>query len=92
MKITDVKIFKANQRKGVLGYANVVLDEDFIIRGITIVETQKSGRFLSMPSRVLRGTEKRAYRDMCHPLNDKIRKKLTDAVLKAFEEFENNED
>ena len=70
MKITDIKIFKAKQRGAVLAYANVILDSRFIIRGITLLENEKSGRFISMPSRQLRNQEKRAYRDVCHPLND----------------------
>lgn len=54
MEITNVKIFKTNQKGPVLAYANVVLAGKFIIRGITLLETEKSGRFISMPSRRLR--------------------------------------
>lgn len=85
MNITDVKIFKAKTRGPVLAYANVILDNKFIIRGITLVETEK-GRFISMPSRRLRNGE-RHYRDMCHPLNSDVREELTQAVFNAYEEF-----
>lgn len=85
MNITDVKIFKAKKRGSVLAYANVILDNKFIIRGITLVETEK-GRFISMPSRRLRNDE-RHYRDMCHPLNSDVREELTQAVFNAYEEF-----
>ena len=53
MEITDVRIFKARRKGAVLAYANVILDGKFIIRGITLVETEKNGRFISMPSRRL---------------------------------------
>ena len=55
MEITNVKIYKAKQRGPVLAYANVILDKQFMIRGITLIE--KDGRkFISMPSRrVLNG-------------------------------------
>lgn len=52
MNLTDIKIFKAKQRGAILAYANIILDDVFIIRGITLLEN-KNGRFLSMPSRKL---------------------------------------
>ena len=44
MEITNVKIFMAKRRGPVLAYANVILDNRFIIRGITLLETEKNGR------------------------------------------------
>lgn len=85
MKITDVRIYRAKKRNSVLAYANVILDNQFIIRGITLLE--KNGkRFVSMPARKLRD-EERPYRDICHPLNNKVRKELTEAIFIAYEEF-----
>lgn len=90
MEITDVKIFKARRKGVVLAYANVILDDKFIIRGITLVETEKNRRFISMPSRRLRNVEK-SYRDICHPLNSDIRAELTEKVFAAYDEFIENE-
>ena len=90
MEITDVRIFKARNRGAVLAYANVILDNKFIIRGITLLETEKSGRFISMPSRRLRNGE-RNFRDMCHPLNSEVREELTEAIFTAYDEFIENE-
>lgn len=90
MEITNVKIFKAKKRGPVLAYANVILDNKFIIRGITLVETEK-GRFISMPSRRLRDGE-RHFRDVCHPLNADVREELTNAIFTAYEEFIENEE
>ena len=90
MEITDVKIFKAKKSGPVLAYANVILDNKFIIRGITLLEKDK-GRFISMPARKLRDG-KRQYRDMCHPLNSDVRTLLTEAVFNAYEEFIENEE
>ena len=90
MEITNVKIYKAKQRGPVLAYANVILDKQFMIRGITLIE--KDGRkFISMPSRrVLNGD--RNFRDTSHPLNRIIRKDLTDAIFEAYEEFLESEE
>lgn len=85
MEITNVKIFRARQVGPVLAYANVILDNKFIIRGITLLEKDDK-RFISMPSRKLRIGE-RNFRDMCHPLNQDVRKELTETVFAAYEEF-----
>ncbi len=90
MEITNVKIFRARQNGPVLAYANVILDNQFIIRGITLLE--KDGRrFISMPSRRVRNGE-RNFRDTAHPLNHEIRKELTETVFEAYEEFLKNEE
>lgn len=86
MKITNVKIFKAKKRGPVLAYANVIFDNQFIIRGVTLLETEKNGRFISMPSRKLRGEEK-SFRDMCHPLTSDVRVELTDTIFNAYDEY-----
>ena len=90
MEITNVRIFRAKKRGPVLAYANVILDNQFIIRGVTLLETEK-GRFISMPSRRLRDGE-RHFRDVCHPLNSDIRTKLTEAVFEAYKEFIENQE
>lgn len=90
MEIKEIKIFKARQKGPVLAYANVILDNQFIIRGITLLETEK-GRFVSMPSRRLR-TGERHFRDVCHPLNSNVRTELTEAIFDAYDEFMENEE
>ena len=91
IKITDVKIFKIKQRGALLGYANIVLNNSFIIRGIKILESEKNGRFVAMPSRRLR-EEKRAYRDLCHPINQETREIITATIFNAYNELENIEE
>lgn len=84
MEITEIKIFKIKQRGALLGYANIVFNNSFIIRGIKILENEKNGRFVAMPSRRLR-QEKRAYRDLCHPINQEIRELLTKEIFSAYD-------
>lgn len=87
MNISDVKIFRTKKRGPVLAYANVILDNRFIIRGITLLETERAGRFISMPSRLLRNDNKRSYRDVCHPLNSNVRDELTETIFAAYDNF-----
>lgn len=89
MDITDVKIFKAKKRGPVLAYANIIIDNKFIIRGITLIEKGKR-RYVSMPARKIKGEGKK-YRDVCHPLNNELRRNLTIAIFEAYDEFEANE-
>ena len=91
MESTDIRIFKARRKGAVLAYANVILDGKFIIRGITLVETEKNGRFISMPSIRLRNGE-RSYRDVCHPLNSDVRTELTEKIFAAYDEFIESEE
>ena len=90
-KITEVRIFKIKQRGALLGYANIVINDCFTIKGIRILENERTGRFVAMPARRL-SREKRAYKDLCHPLNQEVRKELTDAVFEAYEEFLKSEE
>ena len=91
MEITDIKIFKIKQRGALLGYANVIFNNSFIIRGIQIFENERNGRFVAMPSRRLR-QEKRAYRDLCHPLNQETRELLTKEIFEAYDALEEKEE
>lgn len=87
INITEVRIFKIKKRGALLGYANIVLNNSFIIRGIKLLETEKTGRFVAMPSRRLR-QEKRAYRDLCHPLNQETRDLITKEIFNAYDNLE----
>ena len=69
----------------------IVINNSFIIRGIKILESEKNGRFVAMPSRRLR-EEKRAYRDLCHPINQETREIITATIFNAYDELENIEE
>lgn len=91
MEITNIKIFKSNRKAHVLAYANIVLDNQFIIRGITLLETERNGRFISMPSRRIKGI-RNSHRDIFHPLNNDVRTELTKIIFDAYDEsIENKE-
>lgn len=89
MEITEIKIFKTNLKAPVLARANIILDNCFIIRGITLLEGTH-GRFISMPSRRLKNRDNNAkisYRDVCHPINQDVRQNLTEKIFEAYDEF-----
>ncbi len=55
------------------------------------MENERNGRFVAMPSRRLR-QEKRAYRDLCHPLNQETRELLTKEIFEAYDALEEKEE
>lgn len=74
-----------DESKNTVGYADVVIDDAFVIHGVGIVE--KDGkRFVSMPSKVWKnkeGEEKR--RDVCHPIVTSARIEIQNAVFAAYD-------
>ena len=81
MKVTDVKIFKREDGEAFLGSASVVLDDDFVIYGIRVYD--KGGkRYILFPSRKV----KDKWVNICHPINKECRKKIEEAIFKAFDE------
>lgn len=90
LNITDVRVFKLKNKIGALiGFANIVINDNFAVKGIRIIETDK-GRFVAMPANRLRNrrNERYPYRDVCHPINQETRDAITNAVLEAFDKEE----
>ena len=80
MEITEVRITLRNEDK-LKAFANVTFDDEFVIRGLKIINGN-SGYFVSMPSRKRSdGT----HQDVAHPINNRMRQKIEEAVLTAYE-------
>jgi stage V sporulation protein G len=81
VEITEVRITLRNEDK-LKAFANVTFDEEFVIRGLKVINGT-NGYFVSMPSRKRSdGT----HQDIAHPINNRMRQKLESAVLEAYEE------
>ncbi len=79
MQITEVKVMLRNEPK-LKGFANVTFDNEFVVRGIKIIEGQK-GLFISMPSRRNRNGQ---HRDIAHPINNETREKIQNAIIEEY--------
>lgn len=79
MEITEVKVSLKGEHK-LKGFANVTFDNEFVVRGIKIIEGSK-GLFISMPSRKIRDKQ---YKDIAHPINNAAREKIQKAVLEEY--------
>lgn len=79
MQITEVKVSLRNEPK-LKGFANVTFDNEFVVRGIKIIEGQK-GLFISMPSRRRKDGQ---FRDIAHPINNAAREKIQKAIMEEY--------
>ena len=80
MEITEIRITLRDEPK-LRAFANVTFDDEFVIRGLKVINGRK-GFFISMPSR-RRGDG--SHHDVAHPINNAARKRLEDAILGAYE-------
>ena len=79
MEITEVKISLRDEEK-LKGFANITLDDMFVIRGLKIIHGLK-GYFIAMPNRRRNdGT----FKDIAHPIKSEFRKKMEQVILDKY--------
>lgn len=84
MKVTDIKI-KLKDEKKVKAIVEVTLDNQLIIHGIRLVQTDKAF-VITMPHFKGKGDK---YLDLVHPANANFRKYLTDEIVTKYQELVN---
>ena len=77
-KVTIKKIEKQKESK-LRGYADVLIDNKFVIHGIKIIQG-KEKLFIAMPDKKV---EDKFY-DIVHPINNEVREALETAILNEF--------
>ena len=68
-------------KENLKAYADVVLDESIMIKGISVVDG-KNGLFLNMPSR--KGADGNYY-DQVYPITKEFREELTKSVIDEYQ-------
>ncbi len=81
-EITEVRIYKARGDGAVKAYASVSLDNEFVVKGIKIIEGER-GLWVSMPGRKMKDG---SFQDVFHPVSREARDKIVNAVLRAYQE------
>ncbi|HNX51283.1 MAG TPA: SpoVG family protein [Thermoanaerobaculaceae bacterium] len=81
MEITEVRI---NLNKGgkVKAFAQIVIDGSFLVGDIRVLEGKEGLVYVAMPSRRLRNG---SFRDIAHPLNTEIRRRLDEVIIEEYE-------
>jgi stage V sporulation protein G len=79
MEITEVNVSLMNDNK-LKGFANIVLDDLFVVRGLKIIE--HIDRFIiAMPSRKQKDG---SFRDIAHPISSEFRARMEKVVLDKY--------
>jgi stage V sporulation protein G len=79
LEITEVKISLREEEK-LRGFANITLDDIFVIRGLKII-CGIDRYFIAMPSRRKKdGT----FSDVAHPITNEFRRKMEETVLEKY--------
>jgi len=79
MEFTEVRVTLRDEPR-LKAFVNVTFDDDFVVRGMKVIEGRK-GLFVAMPSR--KGKDG-TFRDIAHPINNNMRKKLEKVVLDEY--------
>jgi len=85
MNITDVRVRLAKSPNGKLkAVASITIDNCFAVHDIKIIAGD-NGPFIAMPSRK---TPEGEFKDIAHPINPEARAMISDLILKAYREQE----
>jgi stage V sporulation protein G len=82
MEITEVRVNLQNEEV-LKAFVSITLDNEFVIRGLKVIESADGHRFVAMPARRKRdGT----FQDIAHPINREVREYLEEVVFAAYDE------
>ena len=82
MKITVEKIWRIDTEGPLKGFADIVIEDNMVIKGLRIVEG-KNGLFVGMPQEL--GKDGKWYNRVA-VLNNDVKLQLDNMILAAFEE------
>jgi|GEM_PF-6927408 len=82
MKITSVNIFVQKYKNPVHAFANVTMDDSFVIRGLAIKRKFDGTYYVTMPE--FPRKDPSIQNCVAFPTNDNTRKEIEYAVLKAY--------
>ena len=81
MRISECRV-KILDQAPMCAIASITLDEQFVVKGIRVLEIQNR-LMVCMPSRRGGGGE---HRDVAHPINARVRHLIDSCVLATYEE------
>ena len=82
MDITEVRI-NLQDEEVLKAFVSITLENEFVIRGLKIIQGSDGHRFVAMPARRKRdGT----FQDIAHPINRETREYIEQVIFAAYEE------
>ncbi len=82
--ITEVRVFPKDNLGKTLGFANITLMDQFVVKNLRIVKGEK-GIFIGMPSNKRKNGE---FIDLFFPITQDARDLITKAIIRKYEEVE----
>ncbi|MDH5761334.1 MAG: SpoVG family protein [Nitrospinota bacterium] len=86
LRVSDVKIFPfepGDLQRNLKAYAEILLDDSLIIKGIKVFERENGGIFIAFPA--LQGKDK-TFHDVVVPKTPEVKKMIRDAVVEAYKQ------
>lgn len=82
MKITEVRV-NLQDEEVLKAFVSITLDNEFVIRGLKVIQSADGHRFVAMPARRKKdGT----FQDIAHPINRETRDYIEKVIFAAYEE------
>lgn len=82
---TSEHMVLTGHQKGTIARCDVRINEDFLVRGVSVRKAQNGHTFAAMPQYQLTTPDgKTEYHDIAHPTSKEGREALNQAVLSAY--------
>ena len=84
MNITKVKLhLNEHQNSKVKALGEIVIDDEFVVHNLSVVSGDNR-LYVDMPYRVVERDGKMIKRDVCHPIAQRCRFQIEDAMLREY--------
>ncbi len=86
MRVTSVSVHPVKTENSFVGYADVVFDDAFVVKGIKVKHRKDNSYVAIMPVRAnsKNDASKKRKVNIFHPLNNDLRLEIEQAVAEAF--------
>jgi DNA-binding cell septation regulator SpoVG len=85
MNITRVQVHVNKPDNPVKAWADIIIDEEFIIKGLQVRTDRDGFAFVTMPFRLKEIDHDQVRQDIAHPIKESCRKYIITKVLDAYE-------
>ena len=91
MNITKVQIHINKKRDDgpVKAWADIIIDDEFIVRGLVVIEAADSTHYVNMPNKVKKDPSNKSGKelrmDIAHPITEECRQYIEGTVLDEYE-------
>ena len=82
MNVTEVKIRKIENKGNLKAFADITIDNCFVLHDIKLLLGKDEKFFISMPNKQMPDG---SYKDIFHPINSDTREQILNAIIKEYQ-------